>query len=208
VAALFAFAACAPRTGLSPFIKKGPGLIDVGGVEGESPEISRAAIDRAVRDAQSKRDSKVASDGQLLEGRDVRLRSALATLTTSRNEATLLLVAREYERLGVNDMAYDYFTAALRVNHKSAPALDGRARLLRDAGLIGAALVDAHRARYFAPLSPSVHHTLGTILEHGGWCGAALNAYREADRLTRAKGGDDSLRHMSSRCSAQLMNER
>jgi Flp pilus assembly protein TadD len=93
-------------------------------------------------------------------------------------------VAEQYTRLRVSDMAYDHFSKALVLDARSVPALDGRARLLRDVGLMGMALGDAHRALYISPRSAVARNTLGTILEKLGQCREAASAYREAARLS------------------------
>jgi Flp pilus assembly protein TadD len=85
--------------------------------------------------------------------------------------------------VGVTDAAFDHYSDALRLEPRSVAALDGRARLWRDTGLLGPALADAHRARYFAPKSAEVRNTLGTILDRRGLCHEALAEYREALRL-------------------------
>ena len=90
--------------------------------------------------------------------------------------------------MGVQDLAFDHYTDALRLEPRNIAALDGRARLWRDAGLLLPALGDAHRAKYFDPTSAAVRNTLGTILERRGLCREALAEYREALRLNPDAG--------------------
>jgi Flp pilus assembly protein TadD len=120
----------------------------------------------------------------LVERRDVPLSAALADLKASPGELAHVKVAEAYVRVGVLDMAYDHFTEAVRFNRRSVAALDGRARLLRDVGLMNMALVDVHRALYVAPGSAIARNTLGTILERLGQCREARAAYRKAAQLS------------------------
>lgn len=193
--------ACAPRAASTPFVKKGSGFVDIGGPPPGPAAPSREAVDRAIREAQAQRAARASSAAPVVEGRDDRLRTAIAALEARESESAHLSVAAEYARVGVLDMAYDHFTAALRLNPRSAAALDGRARLMRDVGLLTPALTDAHRARYFDPSSAAARNTLGTILERRGLCREALAAYREAARLKPdASWARDNVERLGAEC--------
>lgn len=180
-----AAAGCASRSaGSGPFVRKGgPGFVDVGGVPPASSTASDEEIARATREAVAKRAAEKAAPLPSIEGRDRGLRDALAVLGKAPSAAGHIRVAEAYRRVGVTDAAFDHYSDALRLAPRSIAALDGRARLWRDTGLLGPALADAHRARYFAPTSAEVRNTLGTILERRGLCAEALAEYREALRL-------------------------
>lgn len=173
---------CAGRTA-TPFVLKGPGFIDVGGpVERSAPAITPEAWERAKRDALAARRSAPANRAPGIEDIDASLRAALARVSSG-TAADHVSVAFAYNRLGVRDLAYEHYSRALSVEPHYVPALDGRARLLRDVGLLAMALSDAHRARFVAPTSSEVRITLGTILEHLGQCREALTVYRQAAAL-------------------------
>ena len=156
--------------------------MDVGGTAG-APSIDSAAFEKARREALAARAAGRPAGPSLIEGTDPALREALTALGQKASVQAHLRVAAEYNRVGVRDQAYGHFSDALRLDRHSAAALDGRARLLRDAGLIAMALNDAHRARYFEPRSAGVRNTLGTILERQGLFVESLAEYREAARL-------------------------
>lgn len=178
-------AGCAGRSATSgPFVRKGgPGFVDVGGPPLAATPAAQEEIERATREAVAKRAAEKAAPLPSIEGRDRGLRDALAELGKAPSAARHIRVAEAYRRVGVTDAAFDHYSDALRLAPRSIAALDGRARLWRDTGLLGPALTDAHRARYFAPTSAEVHNTLGTILERRGLCAEALAEYREALRL-------------------------
>jgi tetratricopeptide (TPR) repeat protein len=180
--------ACASRSRSNPFVKKGPGFIDVGGTAGTLDPVKRQDVERATRDAVARRATEKRATPVSIEGRDRALGEALAAHGRVPSVATHLRVAEEYQRVGVQDLALDHYTDALRLEPRNIAALDGRARLWRDAGLVLPALSDAHRARYFDPKSGTVHNTLGTILERRGLCHEALAEYREALRLSPGAG--------------------
>ena len=112
-----------------------------------------------------------------------RLSSALQLLAVSPAAAHYAAVGEIYMELGVLDTAYDYLRLALEKDRKSARAYDGLARIWRRWGLAGVGLGDAHRARYYAPTSPAVHNTLGTLLQRVGNYEAAERAYARAIAL-------------------------
>ncbi len=175
--------ACAGRATSSQFVRKGPGFIDVGGSNDALAPEKREDLERATRDAVAKRATEKRPTLPSIESRDPALGEALAAHGKAPTLATHLRVAEEYQRVGVQDLALDHYTDALRLEPRNVAALDGRARLWRDAGLLLPALGDAHRARYFDPSSAAVRNTLGTILERRGLCREALSEYREALRL-------------------------
>jgi tetratricopeptide (TPR) repeat protein len=180
--------ACASRSTSSPFVKKGPGFIDVGGSAEAPTPARREEIERATREAVARRAKEKRPTLPSIESRDPALGKALAVHGKSPTVATHLRVAEEYQRVGVQDLALDHYTDALRLEPRNIAALDGRARLWRDAGLFVPALGDAHRARYFDPRSAAVRNTLGTILERRGLCHEALAEYRAALRLSPEAG--------------------
>ena len=117
-----------------------------------------------------------------LEGQDADLTDArlfLAVLPSAENHRR---VAAGYMRLGVLDAAYDHFRAALLLEPTDAVSFDGLARVWRDWGLPNLGLGDAHRAIYYAPSSPTVYNTLGTLLQRLGQTAAAQSAFEAALR--------------------------
>ncbi len=137
-----------------------------------------------------------------IEGQDDGLRDALAALKAAPSAGAYLRVADAYMRVGVRDVAFDHYTEALRLEPRNVAAFDGRARLWRDVGLLGPALTDAHRAKYFGPKSAEVRNTLGTILERRGLCQAALTEYREAARLKPdAAWAQQNVTRLADKCS-------
>jgi tetratricopeptide (TPR) repeat protein len=184
-------------------VKKGRGFIDVGGVATDaSAKASRDALRRAAQEAAAKRAAEPKPKLPTIEDRDPALRAALAELAKRPSVVRHLHVAAEYARVGVNDLAYDQYTAALAIDPRNVPAFQGRARLLRDVGLNGLALTDAHWARFLAPKSAGVRNTLGTILEAGGHCAEALAEYREALKLQPgAPWASQNVARLTDKCS-------
>jgi len=202
-AALVPLAACASHgSGSSRFVKKGRGFIDVGGpIAGASAKVDRDALRRAAAEAAARRAAEPKATLPTIEERDGALREALADLAKGATLERHLKVAAEYGRVGVYDESYDHFTAALVLEPRNASAYEGRARLLRDVGLPGMALTDAHWARFLAPRSAEVHNTLGTILEGQGYCAEALGQYREAARLQPgASWAQQNVARLTDRC--------
>jgi Flp pilus assembly protein TadD len=202
---LIVSAACASSQAgsSSRFLKKADGFIDLGG-----PEISQGAAvipaaewERAKREALAARAAAPKKGLPSVEDTDPALRTALASLKASESVGGHLAVAEHYNRLRVRDMSYEHFSRALALDPKSPAALDGRARLLRDVGLMGMALGDAHRALFLAPNSAVARNTLGTILEKLGQCREASAAYREAARLSdRAEWAEQNVTRLSASC--------
>jgi tetratricopeptide (TPR) repeat protein len=99
-----------------------------------------------------------------IESRDGELRTALNALHDGETPARHRRVAAAYRSAGVLDLAYDHYAAATRLDSRDAAAYDGLARIWRDWGLPHLGLSDARRAVFYAPGSPTVHNTLGTVL--------------------------------------------
>lgn len=114
-----------------------------------------------------------------IETVDVLLQDALRAASASPSAVAHRRVARQYMRLGILDRAADCLTAAVRLDSRDAAAYELRARLWRDAGLLGEALGDAYRAVYFGG-SASSQNTLGTIMHHLGHRASARDRYRMA----------------------------
>jgi tetratricopeptide (TPR) repeat protein len=114
-----------------------------------------------------------------VEGNDVALTAALITVKARPSAANHRKVAAQYLRHGIKDVAHEHFTAALKLDSRDAAAWDGRARIWRDWGFPNLALPDATRAVYFAPFSPVVHNTLGTVLQSLGRRAEARAAYEK-----------------------------
>jgi Flp pilus assembly protein TadD len=115
-----------------------------------------------------------------VEGNDVALTAALITVKARPSAANHRKVAAQYLRHGIKDVAHEHFTAALKLDSRDAASWDGLARIWRDWGFSKLALPDATRAVYFAPSSPVVHNTLGTILQALGRRAEARAAYEKA----------------------------
>ncbi len=116
-----------------------------------------------------------------IETQDPALAAALAVLARTPGAAAHRLVAEQYRRLRVLDLAHSHLTTALRLDPADGAAYDGRARVWRDFGFPGLGLGDAYRAWHLMPRSPAAANTLGTIFEALGrlseareWYGRAL----------------------------------
>lgn len=187
----------------SRFVKKPDGFLDLGGspVGEADAKIPQEAWERARREALATRAAAPREGPRSIEETDPALRTALAWLKAAESVGAHVAVAGQYNRLRVWDMAYEHFSRALALDQRSIAALDGRARLLRDVGLLGMALGDAHRALYIAPRSAVSRNTLGTILEKLGQCQEATAAYREAARLSQgAEWATGNAARMSASC--------
>jgi tetratricopeptide (TPR) repeat protein len=115
-----------------------------------------------------------------LEGADPELVAARVLLTTAPTAENHRRVAEAYARLGVRDVAYDHFAAALRLNARDAASYDGLARIWRDWGMPDVGIGHAYRAIYYAPDSPAARNTLGTILVRMGQFRPARAAFERA----------------------------
>lgn len=100
-----------------------------------------------------------------LEASDPLLTGALLQVAVERSAAHLLAAAHRYYQLRIRDRAMDLYSETIRRDPRLASAYDGRARVLRDWGLLEQAMGDAYRATYFAPASGEAWNTLGTILQ-------------------------------------------
>ena len=118
-----------------------------------------------------------------VEAGDATLTAALLSLRVRPSAGAHRLVARQYLRLGITDVAHEHFTAAVRLDSKDAVSWDGLARIWRDWGFPRLALPDASRAVYYAPQSPVVHNTLGTVLQA---LGRRVEARAEYERALQA----------------------
>jgi Tfp pilus assembly protein PilF len=118
--------------------------------------------------------------GSTIESFDRQLAAALLALEAFPSGEAHRLVAGEYARLGVFDMAHKHYRAALALNSRDGLAYEGLARLWRDAHLPALALGEAQRAVYFAPAAPAARNTLGTVLQALGQNREAEHAYRIA----------------------------
>jgi Flp pilus assembly protein TadD len=92
-------------------------------------------------------------------------------------------VAGEYVRLRILDKAHEHLGTAVAIDPRDAAAWDGMARIWRDWGVLHLGLADAYRALYFAPTSPIVHNTLGTVFQALGRHEQARAQYEKALRL-------------------------
>jgi tetratricopeptide (TPR) repeat protein len=118
-----------------------------------------------------------------VEGQHPTLAAAMGAAAFAPSPATYRIAAEEYRRAGVFDKAFEYLNKARALNSKDAATYDATARLWRDSGLPHAALGDAYRATYYAPASPVVHNTLGTIFQALGRRQLARAEYQRALQL-------------------------
>lgn len=146
-----------------------------------SPEALETFITKVRKLSMEARPQKPAA--ATIEGNDPRLAAALAAAMMTPSPERLRLVASEYERIGVNDRAYEYLTKAVTRDPHDAASYDALARLWRNSGFPQRGLGDAYRAIHYAPSSPIVHNTLGTLLQGLGMRGAARLEYERALRL-------------------------
>jgi Flp pilus assembly protein TadD len=122
----------------------------------------------------------VASKHTTVEANDSTLAAAVAAVKVRPTATAHRVAAAHYLRHGISDVAHEHFTAAVKLDAKDAAAWDGLARIWRDWGFAHLALPDATRAAYFAPDSPIVHNTLGTVLQALGRRAEARAAYEKA----------------------------
>jgi Tfp pilus assembly protein PilF len=146
--------------------------------QGAPPQDSLEVFMGKVR-AQAER-TRPANLAKTIEGRDAAVAAALLAVSVHPSAATHRAVAREYLRLGILDVAHEHLSAAVAIDPRDAAAWDGLARIWRDWGLPHLALPDAYRALYFAPESPVVHNTLGTVLQALGRRAEARAQYEKA----------------------------
>jgi Flp pilus assembly protein TadD len=115
-----------------------------------------------------------------VETSDPSLAEALAALKIQPTAVSHRTVAARYVRLGILDQAHEHFSAAVVLDPTDAASWDGLARIWRDWGFPHLALSDAYRAAYYAPDSPIVHNTLGTVLQALGQRTAARAQFEQA----------------------------
>jgi len=118
-----------------------------------------------------------------LESTDARLSAALLAAAVVPSAEAFRRVGREYRRAGVLDQAHEYFTRAVKQDPTDADSYEALARIWRDWGTPHLGLADAHRAVHYAPDSPSVANTLGTLLQALGYNADAKVWYRRAVAL-------------------------
>jgi tetratricopeptide (TPR) repeat protein len=186
VAATFFTAGCAARqagTPANPFLKTGkPRAEYPAEVNPRQEEAVKAqeqellmAFELATRSGPPPR-----TQPPSLESTSVVLKSALHDLEVEDSVRTRLVVAAAYRQLGIRDQAYAHYSAALKLDRRSAAVYDGLARLWRDAGRPELALTEATRAVFYAPHSPEVFNTLGTVLLAAGNAEEAAKAFAKA----------------------------
>ena len=118
-----------------------------------------------------------------LEGRDPELAAALLHVQASPSAEWHLVAGGLYRQHSVLDAAYRHYNAAAKLQPRNAEAYDGLARIWRDWGMPELAVGDAVRARFYAPESPVVHNTFGTIMQALGRTADARRAYERARQL-------------------------
>ena len=140
------------------------------------------------------------NEAATFERRDVRLAAARALVTIAPTAEHHRAVAGEYVRLGILDLAYNHFAAALHLDPHDAAAYDGRARVWRDWGYPHLGLSDVYRAIFYAPQSPAPRNTLGTLLLNMKLNAQAREAFEQT--LARDPGAAYALNNL---CYASLM---
>lgn len=115
-----------------------------------------------------------------VEASDPRLGAALLVAAILPSAQSELQVAREYERVGILDMAEARAKRALALQPRLAPGHEFVARVWRDWGVPSVALAHAYRAVAYDRDSASARNTLGTILDALGRSDDARASYRRA----------------------------
>jgi Flp pilus assembly protein TadD len=118
-----------------------------------------------------------------IEGHDPRLGAALAAAMLAPSPSSYREAADEYRRLSIADQAHQYLGRALALDPQDPATHDALARLWRDTGFPHLALGDAYRGLHYAPDSPVLHNTVGTILQALGRRGQARARYERALEL-------------------------
>lgn len=165
------------------FVRTGPPKVEYPPelFEANTPATAEsAAAERARLQELARRPPPPRSQAPSLEATEPALTDALRALGTAKTAGNHLAVAHEYRRLGVLDQAFDHYAAAQALDRRSAAAYDGMARVWRDVNRPDKALPDASRAVYFAPDSPEIQNTLGTILLTLGKTVEARQAFAKA----------------------------
>jgi tetratricopeptide (TPR) repeat protein len=143
------------------------------------PDDSLAVFMDKVR-AKSERARPPANRVKTVEASDLSLAEALIALEIQPTAVSHRTVAAGYVRLGILDQAHEHFSAAVVLDPTDAASWDGLARIWRDWGFPHLALSDAYRAVYYAPDSPAVHNTVGTVLQALGKWPAARAQFERA----------------------------
>jgi Flp pilus assembly protein TadD len=143
------------------------------------PSDSLAVFMDKVR-AKSEQARPVSNRVRTVEASDPALAAALVDVARQPTAASHRAVAARYVPLGILDQAHEHFSAAVALDPLDAAAWDGLARIWRDWGFSHLALADAYRAVYYAPDSPAVHNTLGTVLHRLGHRVAARAQFERA----------------------------
>jgi protein O-GlcNAc transferase len=165
--------ACAPRNGTRA-VKSAPAAHAQG-----PPEDSLAVFMDKVR-AKSEQARPIKARVGTVEASDPALAAALLAISIEPTPASHRAVAARYVLLGILDVAHEHFSAAVALDPADAASWDGLARIWRDWGFPHLALADAYRAVYHAPDSPTVHNTLGTVLQVLGRRDAARAQFERA----------------------------
>ena len=174
LAAMTLAAGCAAR-GVVRHIE--PSAPTAGGQE--SPGDSLETFMGKVR-ARSERVRPPGVAARMIEATDPLLARSLLALSARPSAARHRAVAEQYLRLGILDVAHEHLSAAAAIDPRDAAAWDGMARIWRNWGFPHLALPDAYRALHFAPDSPVVHNTLGTVLQALGRHADARAHYERA----------------------------
>ena len=130
--------------------------------------------------AKSEQARPVTNRLRTIESSDAAFAAALLGVSTQPTAANHRDVAARYVRLGILDQAHEHFSAAVVLDPTDAASWDGLARIWRDWGFPHLALADAYRAVYYAPDSPAVHNTVGTVLQALGKWPAARAQFEQA----------------------------
>src|SRR5688572_14247662 len=130
--------------------------------------------------AKSEQARPVTNRLRTIEASDAAFAAALLAVSTQPTAPHHRDVAARYVRLGILDQAHEHFSAAVALDPADAASWDGLARIWRDWGFPHLALADAYRAVYYAPDSPAVHNTLGTVLQALGKWPAARAQFEQA----------------------------
>jgi tetratricopeptide (TPR) repeat protein len=165
--------ACAPRS-RTHAVKPAPAVHAQG-----PPEDSLTVFMDKVR-AKSEQARPSSTRVATVEASDPSLAAALFAISIQPTAANHRAVAARYVQLGILDVAHEHFSAAVALEPADASSWDGLARIWRDWGFPHLALADAYRAVFHAPNSPTVHNTLGTVLQALGRRAAARAQFEQA----------------------------
>jgi|SoiMethySBSTD1v2_1073268.scaffolds.fasta_scaffold00176_13 Flp pilus assembly protein TadD len=150
------------------------------GAEGRGHDSLDAFIQTVRARSERARPRTANEEVRTLEASEPSLADALRAVTAAPSAATHRAVAAHYVRLGVFDLAHEHFSHAVALDAKDVASWDGLARIWRDWGFPHLALADAYRALYYAPDSPIVHNTLGTVFQALGRRADARAQYEKA----------------------------